>query len=97
MTGQFIAFAFIIFGIFRFFGGAGFNGLWMAFIGWFLLNAAKAAYAQQEITERLRGVCVGDLMNRDCTVVDGNANLETFVRDYVLPTGQTLFPRSRAG
>jgi CBS domain-containing protein len=91
MTGQFIAFTFIIFGIFSFFRGAGFNGLWMAFIGWFLLNAAKAAYAQQDITERLRGVSVGDLMNRDCTVVDGNANLETFVRDYVLPTGQRCF------
>ena len=81
MTGQFIAFAFIIFGIFRFFRGAGFNGIWMAFIGWFLLNAAKAAYAQQDITERLRGVTVGDLMNRDCTVVDGNDNLETFVSE----------------
>ena len=58
LTGQIVAFAFIIFGILRFFGGAGFGGLWMTFIGWFLLNAAKAAYAQQELTERLRGVRV---------------------------------------
>ena len=91
MNGQFIAVTFIIFGIFSFFRGAGFNGLWMAFIGWFLLNAAKAAYAQQDMTERLRGVRVGDLMNRDCTVVDGNSNLETFVRDYLLHTGQRYF------
>jgi Zn-dependent protease/CBS domain-containing protein len=91
LTGQGIALAFIIFGIFRFFGGAGFSGLWMAFIGWFLLNAAKAAYAQQELTERLRGVRVGDVMARDCTVVDGNANLQTFVHDYLLHTGQRCF------
>jgi len=91
VTGQVVAFAFIIIGIFRFFGGAGFSGLWMAFIGWFLLNAAKAAYAQQELTERLRGVCVGDLMTRDCTVVDGNTNLHTFVHDHLLPTGQRCF------
>lgn len=91
MTGQVIAVTFIIFGILSFFRGAGFNGLWMAFIGWFLLNAAKAAYAHQDITERLRGVSVGDLMNRDCTVVDGNDNLETFVRDYLLHTGQRCF------
>jgi Zn-dependent protease/predicted transcriptional regulator len=91
LTGQVVAFAFIIFGVFRFFGGAGFSGLWMAFIGWFLLNAAKATYAQQELTERLRGVRVGDLMTRDCTVVDGNANLQTFVHDYLLHTGQRCF------
>lgn len=91
LTGQFVAFAFIIFGIFSFFGGAGFSGLWMAFIGWFLLNAAKAAYAQQELTERLRGVRVGDLMTRDCSVVDGNANLQTFVHDYLLHTGRRCF------
>jgi Zn-dependent protease/predicted transcriptional regulator len=91
LTGQVIAFAFIIFGIIRFFGGAGFSGLWVAFIGWFLLNAAKAAYAQQELTERLRGVRVGDVMARDCTVVDGNDNLQTFVDDYLLPTGQRCF------
>ena len=91
LTGQYVALAFIIFGIFRFFGGAGFSGLWMAFIGWFLLNAAKGAYAQQELTERLRGVSVGDLMTRDCTVVDGNANLQTFVHDYLLHTGRRCF------
>jgi Zn-dependent protease len=91
LTGQIVAFAFILFGIFRFLGGAGFSGLWMAFIGWFLLNAAKAAYAQQEVTERLRGVRVGDLMTRDCTVVDGNTNLQTFVDDYLLHTGRRCF------
>jgi Zn-dependent protease/predicted transcriptional regulator len=91
VTGQFVALAFIIVGVLRFFGGAGFGGLWMALIGWFLLNAAKAAYAHQELTERLRGVSVGDLMTRDCTVVDGNTNLQTFVHDYLLPTGQRCF------
>jgi Zn-dependent protease/predicted transcriptional regulator len=91
LTGQFVAIAFIIFGILRFFGGAGLSGLWTAFIGWFLLTAAKAAYAQQELAERLHGVRVGDLMTRDCTVVDGNSNLHTFVHDYLLHTGQRCF------
>lgn len=91
LTGQLVGIAFILFGIYRFVGGAGFSGLWMAFIGWFLFNAAKATYAQQELTERLRGVRVGDLMARDCTVVDGNSNLQTFVHDYLLRTGQYCF------
>jgi Zn-dependent protease/predicted transcriptional regulator len=91
LSGQFVAIAFISFGIFRFFGGAVLGGLWMAFIGWFLLSAAKTAYAQQELTERLRGIRVGDVMARDCVVVDGNANLQTFVRDYLLRAGQRCF------
>lgn len=91
ITGQFVAFALIVFGIYRFFGGAGFSGLWMAFIGWFLLNAAKATYTQQEMTLRLRGVTVGDLMTLDCTLVDGNSNLQTFVNEALLHTGRRCF------
>ncbi|HEX4951043.1 MAG TPA: site-2 protease family protein [Blastocatellia bacterium] len=91
ITGQFVAFALIVFGIYRFFGGAGFSGLWMAFIGWFLLNAANATYTQQELAVRLRGVTVGDLMTLDCTLVDGNSNLQTFVNEALLHTGRRCF------
>lgn len=91
ITGQLVAFGFIVLGIYRFFAGAGFSGLWLAFIGWFLLNAAQSTYAQQELTERLRGVTVGDLMTLDCTMVDGNSNLQTFVDDYLLHTGRRCF------
>ena len=91
LTGQAVALGFIVLGIYRFFAGAGFSGLWMAFIGWFLLNAAKATYAQQELTDRLKGIRVGDLMTRDCTMVDGNTNLQTFVNEYLLHTGRRCF------
>ena len=97
LTGQVVAFGLIILGIYRFFAGAGFSGLWMAFIGWFLLNAAKATYAQEELAERLRGVRVGDLMTRDCTMVDGNDNLQTFVNDYLLHTGRRCFVVAEQG
>jgi hypothetical protein len=60
-------------------GGAGFGGVWLAFIGWFLVNAAGSAYAQVETNENLRGVKVGDVMARDCPAVDGHDNLQTFV------------------
>jgi Zn-dependent protease/predicted transcriptional regulator len=91
VTGQVMAFGFIVFGLFLFFGGAGFGGLWIAFIGWFLLNAAKASYAQVEVTEGLRGVTVGDLMTRDCPVVDSRENLQTLVDEYLLKTGRRCF------
>src|SRR5579864_7713941 len=42
-AGQAVALCFIAFGILRFFAGAGFGGLWIAFIGWFLLQAAGSS------------------------------------------------------
>src|SRR5215813_9713842 len=57
-VGQVVAFAFILLGLFRFFNGAGFAGLWLTFIGWFLLDAARSTYAQFEVMSRLRGVNV---------------------------------------
>jgi Zn-dependent protease/predicted transcriptional regulator len=91
LVGQFVAFSFIIWGIWRFFNGAGFGGLWLAFIGWFLLDAARSSYAQLEITETLRGLLVGDVMTQDCPRVHGRDNLQTVVDHYLLRTGQRCF------
>lgn len=90
-VGQLVAFVFIMLGIWRFFSGAGFGGLWIAFIGWFLLDAARASGAQVEITERLTGVKVGDVMAHHFPTVDANANLQTFVQEHLLPTGHRCF------
>ena len=93
--GQVIAVGFIVLGVVRFFSGAGFDGLWIAFIGWFLLEAAGASRAQVEINERLRGVNAGDLVERDCLVVDGHDNLQNFVNNYLLRMEFNVFLRPR--
>jgi predicted transcriptional regulator len=90
-VGQLIAFGLIIWGIFRFFGGAGFGGLWLTLIGWFLLDAAGASYAQVEISENLRGVKVSEVMADDWPVLDGRMNLQTLVDEHLLRTGQRCF------
>ena len=90
-VGQFIAFAFIIVGLFRFFNGAGFGGLWLTFIGWFLLDAARSSYTQFETIERLRGVSVGDVMASEWPVIDGSTSLQTFVDDHLLRSGKRCF------
>lgn len=89
--GQFIAFGMIILGIFRFFSGAGFGGLWLAFIGWFLLSASRESYAQVALTESLRRVRVADVMSRDYPTVDGHTNLQTFVEEHLVRTGRRFF------
>jgi Zn-dependent protease/predicted transcriptional regulator len=90
-VGKVIALLFIAFGIFRFFGGAGFGGLWIAFIGWFLLQAATASASSVTLTAGLKGVRVSDVMTADCVMLDGNMNVEQFVENYLLRSGKRCF------
>jgi Zn-dependent protease/predicted transcriptional regulator len=90
-VGKGIALLFIAFGIFRFFGGAGFGGLWTAFIGWFLLQAATASASSVALTAGLKGVRVSDVMTADCVMLDGNMNVEQFVENHLLRSGKRCF------
>jgi Zn-dependent protease/predicted transcriptional regulator len=90
-VGQVVAFLFILDGIWRYFSGAGFGGLWIAFIGWFLMDAAKASYAEVGTTAALRGMRVSDVMSRDCVIVNRGMSLRDFVDIYLLKTGQRCF------
>jgi CBS domain-containing protein len=90
-VGQFVAAAFIVIGFLRFFAGAGFGGLWLVFIGWFLADAASASYAGIEASRALTGVLVRDVMSQDCPTVDGNLDLQTFTNDYLLRTARRCF------
>jgi len=96
-VGQFVAFLFILDGIWQFFSGAGFGGLWIAFIGWFLMDAAKASYADVEITTALRGVRVSEVMSRDCAIVSPGMSLQEFVNTYLLRAGERCFAVEEQG
>lgn len=74
-----------------------FGGLWLSFIGWFLLEAARANYVAAEIARRLRGVRVSDLMTRNCTQVGANATLEDVVNAHVLDGMTPCFVVGRDG
>ena len=90
-VGQAVAFAFIALGIVQFFGGTGIGGLWIAFIGWFLLQAARESYLQVGLAHALKGVRVSDVMTRDCPTVDGWLNVQGFVDQELLRTGRHCF------
>jgi Zn-dependent protease/CBS domain-containing protein len=89
--GQVVAFLFILDGIWQCFSGAGFSGLWIAFIGWFLMDAAKASYAEVGITAALRGVRVSEVMFHDCATVNPGMSLQEFVNTYLLRAGERCF------
>jgi Zn-dependent protease/predicted transcriptional regulator len=90
-VGQVIAFLMILYGMLQFFRGSGFNGLWLAFIGWFLLSASRESYAQMVIAEGLRGLRVADVMSRDYPAVDAYTNLQTFAEEHLMRSGRRFF------
>ena len=90
-VGQVVAILFILDGIWQFFGGAGFGGLWIAFIGWFLMDAAKASYGQAEITAAFQGLPVSSVMSRDCVTVNRGMSLQEFVDTHLLRAGQRCY------
>ncbi len=51
----------------------------MGFIGMFLLNAARSASAQMHIQQKLDGVMVDQVMNRDYPLVPGETTLDQVV------------------
>jgi Zn-dependent protease/CBS domain-containing protein len=89
--GQLVAILFIVIGLLRFFSGAGVGGLWIAFIGWFLLSAAGATSLQVDARRRLAAVHAGDVMRRDCPVVAPGTSLQDVVDSEILQTGRRCF------
>jgi CBS domain-containing protein len=55
-----------------------FEGLWTAFIGWFLLNMARQSYAQAQAQGALAGLTVADIMLPDAPTVARDLTLEEY-------------------
>ena len=66
------------------------NGLWIAFIGWFLESAASSQIHQQTIHDLLAGHHVTDAMRRDYTSVSPDASLDQLVTDHLLGSGRRI-------
>jgi Zn-dependent protease/CBS domain-containing protein len=90
-TGQLVALGFIGVGVYTIFDGALFNGLWLAFIGWFLQNAAASNLAAANIQQSLHGITVSQVMSRECTRVPSLLPLSQLVEEQVLNGAQRCF------
>jgi Zn-dependent protease/predicted transcriptional regulator len=86
-SGQFFAYAFIAFGAWQALTGNFFGGLWIGFIGWFLLNAAQSSTMQLQFRSALQGVTAGDVMLTDCTRLSGSTSVAELVERHMLKTG----------
>ncbi len=63
------------------------NGLWLGFIGWFLLSSAQSANSEVMLQSVFRGVTVSEVMNTAPTTVPANISLQKLVDEYFLPLG----------
>ncbi len=68
-----------------------FSGLWLAFIGWFLQNAAQASYRQTEWREALRQFTAAQVMTTSYPMVPPDITLSRLVEEHIFPTGYRLF------
>jgi Zn-dependent protease len=87
-VGRLVAYLFILFGVWQIFTGNFGNGLWIAFIGWFLETAASSQIHQQTIHDLLAGHHVEDAMRRDYTSIPPNTPLEQLINQHILGTGK---------
>jgi Zn-dependent protease len=83
--GQLFSYVLIGFGIYVLARGDALNGIWFMVLGWFLGQAAGGAVASSRFSERLEGVTVSDVMDRQPLAVPGaisvvDAHDEFFLR-----------------
>ena len=93
-VGRFIGFLFIVLGVWQVFGGNFINGLWIAFIGWFLESAASSQIMQlqyQAIDGLLASHKVSDVMSRSYAQVPAEMTLQQVVDSHILSSGQRSF------
>ena len=90
-TGRFFGFLFIIWGVWQALRGNVANGLWIAFIGWFLESAAGAQVQQQMVQGLLGGHKVSEAMGNACTHISGDITLQKLIDQEVLTHGRQCF------
>jgi len=68
------------------------GGIWLAFVGFILRGAARAAIAQTNVTSRIEGISVGDVMDRDPVAIPETASIEQALDEYFLRYRSPWFP-----
>jgi Zn-dependent protease/CBS domain-containing protein len=90
-VGRFIAYLFIFFGVWQMLGGNFMNGLWIAFIGWFLESAARGQVQQLALHDLLAGHKVSQAMSPHYLAIPSSTTLQQLVDDHILGYGQRSF------
>ena len=96
-VGNFFAYFFIIIGVFQIFSGNLLNGIWIAFIGWFLLNASSGQVRQERIKGLLSGHKVSEAMSRNYIAIESDTTLQYLVDEHILGGSRRSFIVEKEG
>jgi Zn-dependent protease/predicted transcriptional regulator len=88
-VGQAMAYGFILLGVLqaldpRWLGAGRADGIWLAFVGWFLLAAAGGALRQVEIDSSLAGLRARDIAAPVPARIAASSSVATFARELVM-------------
>src|SRR5215213_7616190 len=73
------------------------GGIWFAFIGWFLVQAARSSYQDLQLQQLLRGVEAEDVMAADLRRIPPELSLQEAVDDYFMRYDHGAFPVDEQG
>jgi Zn-dependent protease/predicted transcriptional regulator len=90
--GRGFGFLFIALGIFMFIVEGAFSGAWLAFVGWFLLQAATGEARYVATRQALDGLKVRDVMVREPVTVDADLSLGRFMDEIASSRRYTTYP-----
>jgi Zn-dependent protease len=90
-TGRFFGFLMIFVGVWQALAGHFLNGMWTAFIGWYLESAATSQVQEQKVKDLLTGHKVSEIMTRDCTQISDDLSLQELVENHILAGGHRCF------
>lgn len=88
---QGIAVVLIVLGAMSYFGTRGIGGLWLAFIGWFLLQASRETSIEIGLRQWLTTISVDQLMVHDFPTIDRRETIQHFVDNTLLRTGRRSY------
>jgi len=97
LLGQGFAYLLIGYGIFAFMLGNVLALAWFGLMGFFIIQAARAADIQSQITARIEGLRVADVMDGEPVAVAANLKLDRALDEYFLRYGYPWFPVVDAG
>ncbi|MGZ4136906.1 MAG: site-2 protease family protein [Actinomycetota bacterium] len=73
------------------------QGLWLAAVGWFLMQSARASYMDVQIRGVLERADAEDVMARDLVRIPADVTIGQAVRDYFMRYDHSAFPVEREG
>ncbi|MGZ4406629.1 MAG: site-2 protease family protein [Gaiellaceae bacterium] len=91
-VGRGFAYAMIGLGLLALIFGGSWSGAWLAFLGWFLLQASGLEARSVMLRDALGGLRVRDLMVRTPVVVTADSTLAEFMDDVAFPHRFTTYP-----